>query len=48
MLLLALFCHNMANSLQTNFTGIIIKGSSCNTYQAALFQIPVARSWPPQ
>lgn len=41
MLLLAIFCHNMTNSLQTNFTGIIIKGFGYNTYQAVLLQIPV-------
>ncbi|KAJ6000335.1 hypothetical protein N7481_000744 [Penicillium waksmanii] len=41
MLLLAVFCHNMTNSLQTNFTGIIIKGFGYTTYQAVLLQIPV-------
>ncbi|KAF3389439.1 hypothetical protein F1880_003412 [Penicillium rolfsii] len=41
MLLFAIFCHNMTNSLQTNFTGIIIKGFGYNTYQAVLLQIPV-------
>jgi hypothetical protein len=41
MLLLAVFCHNMTNSLQTNFTGIIIKGFGYSTYQAVLLQIPV-------
>lgn len=41
MLLLAIFCHNMTNSLQTNFTGIIIKGFGYSTYQAVLLQIPV-------
>ncbi|KAJ5368641.1 uncharacterized protein N7496_008401 [Penicillium cataractarum] len=41
MLLVAIFCHNMTNSLQTNFTGIIIKGFGYNTYQAVLLQIPV-------
>ncbi|CEJ60725.1 hypothetical protein PMG11_09288 [Penicillium brasilianum] len=40
MLLLAIFCHNMTNSLQTNFTGIIIKGFGYTTYQAVLLQIP--------
>ncbi|KAJ5683269.1 hypothetical protein N7462_006434 [Penicillium macrosclerotiorum] len=41
MLLLAIFCHNMTNSLQTNFTGLIIKGFGYTTYQSVLLQIPV-------
>ncbi|KAJ6107998.1 hypothetical protein N7523_009321 [Penicillium sp. IBT 18751x] len=41
MLLFAVFCHNMTNSLQTNFTGIIIKGFGYSTYQSVLLQIPV-------
>lgn len=41
MLLLAVFCHNMTNSLQTNFTGLILEGFGYNTYQSVLLQIPV-------
>lgn len=41
MQLLAIFCHNMTNRLQTNFTRAIIKGFGYNTYQAGLLQIPV-------
>ncbi|KAJ5095247.1 hypothetical protein N7532_007538 [Penicillium argentinense] len=40
MLLFAVFCHNLTNSLQTNF-GIIIEGFGYNTYQLVLLQIPV-------
>ncbi|KAJ5647319.1 hypothetical protein N7490_003691 [Penicillium lividum] len=40
MLVLAIFCHNMTNSLQTTFTGLIIKGFGYNTYQAVLLNIP--------
>lgn len=41
MLLFAVFCHNMTNSLLTNFTGIIIEGFGYSTYQSVLLQIPV-------
>ncbi|KAG7293951.1 hypothetical protein NEMBOFW57_004012 [Staphylotrichum longicolle] len=34
LLLLGVFCHNMTNSLQTTFTGIIIKGFGYSTYDA--------------
>ena len=40
MLVFAIFCHNMTNSLQSNFTGIIIKGFGYTTYQAVLLSIP--------
>jgi MFS transporter, ACS family, allantoate permease len=40
LLVLAVFLHNMTNSLQSNFTGIIIKGFGYSTYQAVLLQIP--------
>ncbi|KAJ5948926.1 MFS allantoate transporter [Penicillium verhagenii] len=40
MLVLAIFCHNMTNSLQTTFMGIIIKGFGYNTYEAVLLNIP--------
>jgi MFS transporter, ACS family, allantoate permease len=40
MLVFAVFCHNMTNSLQSNFTGIIIKGLGYTTYQAVLLSIP--------
>jgi uncharacterized membrane protein len=40
MLMFAVFCHNMTNSLQTTFTGIIIKGFGYDTYQAVLLQMP--------
>lgn len=33
LLVLVIFCHNMTNSLQSNFTGLIIKGFGYNTYQ---------------
>lgn len=39
-LVFAVFCHNMTNSLQSNFTGIIIKGFGYTTYQAVLLSIP--------
>ena len=42
MLVLAVFWHNMTNSLQSNFTGLIIKGFGYNTYQAVLLSIPSA------
>lgn len=41
MLIFAVFCHNMTNSLQTTFTGIIIEGFGYGTYEAILLQIPV-------
>lgn len=40
MLALAIFFHNMTNSLQTNFTGLIIKGFGYDTYDAVLLSIP--------
>jgi MFS transporter, ACS family, allantoate permease len=40
MLVFAVFCHNMTNSLQSNFTGLIIKGLGFTTYQAVLLSIP--------
>ncbi|KAJ6110321.1 transporter [Penicillium sp. IBT 16267x] len=40
MLIIAIFCHNMTNSLQTTFTGIIIKGFGYSTYEAVLLNIP--------
>jgi MFS transporter, ACS family, allantoate permease len=40
MLVFAIFWHNMTNSLQSNFTGIIIKGFGYTTYQAVLLSIP--------
>jgi len=40
MLALAIFFHNITNSLQTNFTGLIIKGFGYNTYEAVLLGIP--------
>lgn len=40
MLVIAVFCHNMTNSLQTTFMGIIIKGFGYTTYQAVLLNIP--------
>lgn len=42
LLLLGVFCHNMTNSLQTTFTGIIIKGFGYSTYDAVLLMIPQA------
>jgi len=39
-LVLAIFCHNMTNSLQTTFQGIILKGFGYTTYQAVLLSIP--------
>jgi ACS family allantoate permease-like MFS transporter len=40
LLVAAVFIHNMTNSLQSNFTGIIIKGFGYTTYQAVLLSIP--------
>lgn len=40
MLVLAVFWHNMTNSLQNNFTGLIIKGFGYSTYDAVLLSIP--------
>ncbi|TAQ84210.1 hypothetical protein B7494_g7466 [Chlorociboria aeruginascens] len=40
MLVLAVFWHNMTNSLQTSFSGLIILGFGYNTYQAVLLNIP--------
>ena len=39
-LVAAIFCHNMTNSLQTTFQGIILKGFGYTTYQAVLLSIP--------
>jgi ACS family allantoate permease-like MFS transporter len=40
MLVLAVFFHNMTNSLQSTFTGLILKGFGYSTYQAVLLSIP--------
>jgi hypothetical protein len=40
MLVFAVFCHNMTNSLQSSFTGLILKGFGYSTYQAVLLSIP--------
>lgn len=40
MLVIAVFMHNMTNSLQSNFTGLIIKGFGYSTYEAVLLSIP--------
>jgi ACS family allantoate permease-like MFS transporter len=40
MLVFGVFCHNMTNSLQSNFTGLILKGLGYSTYQAVLLSIP--------
>jgi ACS family allantoate permease-like MFS transporter len=40
MLVAGVFIHNMTNSLQTNFTGLIIKGFGYTTYQSVLLSIP--------
>ena len=40
MLVAGVFIHNMTNSLQTNFTGLIIRGFGYSTYQAVLLSIP--------
>jgi hypothetical protein len=40
MLVAAVFWHNMTNSLQSNFTGIIIKGFGYTTYESVLLSIP--------
>ncbi|KAH8647818.1 major facilitator superfamily transporter allantoate, partial [Xylariales sp. PMI_506] len=42
LLVLGVFCHNLTNSLQTTFTGIIIKGFGYSTYDAVLLTIPSA------
>lgn len=42
MLVAGVFIHNMTNSLQTNFTGLIIKGFGYSTYEAVLLSIPSA------
>jgi hypothetical protein len=39
-LVIAIFCHNMTNSLQTTFMGIIIKGFGYSTYESVLLNIP--------
>jgi MFS transporter, ACS family, allantoate permease len=39
-LVAAIFFHNMTNSLQTTFQGIILKGFGYTTYQAVLLSIP--------
>lgn len=41
-LVIAVFVHNMTNGLQTNFTGLIIKGFGYSTYDAVLLSIPSA------
>jgi len=41
-LVAGVFIHNMTNSLQTNFTGLIIKGFGYSTYDAVLLSIPSA------
>ncbi|KAJ5723710.1 hypothetical protein N7488_001745 [Penicillium malachiteum] len=40
MLVIAIFCHNMTNSLQTTFMGMIIKGFGYSTYESVLLNIP--------
>jgi MFS transporter, ACS family, allantoate permease len=40
MLAFAIFFHNMTNSLQTSFTGLILLGFGYSTYDAVLFSIP--------
>jgi MFS transporter, ACS family, allantoate permease len=40
MLVFAVFAHNMTNSLQSTFTGLILKGFGYSTYQAVLLSIP--------
>jgi ACS family allantoate permease-like MFS transporter len=40
LLVAAVFIHNMTNSLQSNFTGLIIKGFGYSTYDAVLLSIP--------
>jgi hypothetical protein len=40
LLVFAIFAHNMTNSLQTTFMGIIIKRFGYTTYQAVLLNIP--------
>ncbi|KAJ5776379.1 MFS allantoate transporter [Penicillium nucicola] len=40
LLIFAMFAHNLTNSLQTTFMGIIIKGFGYSTYQAVLLNIP--------
>jgi len=40
MLVAGVFIHNMTNSLQTNFTGLIIRGFGYSTYQSVLLSIP--------
>ncbi|KIW05789.1 uncharacterized protein PV09_03000 [Verruconis gallopava] len=42
MLVAGVFVHNMTNSLQTNFLGLIIKGFGYSTYQSVLLSIPSA------
>lgn len=42
MLVAGVFIHNMTNSLQSNFTGLIIKGFGYSTYEAVLLSIPTA------
>jgi MFS transporter, ACS family, allantoate permease len=42
MLVAGVFIHNTTNSLQTNFTGLIIKGFGYSTYEAVLLSIPSA------
>jgi ACS family allantoate permease-like MFS transporter len=40
LLVAAIFFHNMTNSLQTNFTGLIIVGLGYSSYDAVLLSIP--------
>jgi ACS family allantoate permease-like MFS transporter len=40
MLVAGVFIHNMTNSLQSNFTGLIIKGFGYSSYEAVLLSIP--------
>jgi ACS family allantoate permease-like MFS transporter len=40
MLALAIFFHNMTNSLQTSFTGLILVGLGYSSYDAVLLSIP--------
>lgn len=42
LLVLGIFWHNMTNSLQTNFLGLILKGFGYSTYEAVLLNLPSA------
>ncbi|GAM91251.1 hypothetical protein ANO11243_092980 [Dothideomycetidae sp. 11243] len=42
LLVFGIFWHNMTNSLQTNFLGLILKGYGYSTYEAVLFNLPAS------